>query len=115
LKQSNQTLDLKAGIAYVRQEFTAAAATESLVGSVFEEDYTRGLWHGSKFTEQAIVLPTWNNTRAISASGNAAVTIPVYKRMSFSLGTIDNWLNNPPPGFKKNSFQVTMGLTYALR
>lgn len=115
LKQSNQTLDLKAGITYVRQEFAGATASESLIGSVFEEDYTRGLWHGSKFTEQLIILPTWNNTNAISAAGNALVTIPVYKRMNFSFGTIDNYLNNPPPGFKKNSFQLTMGLTYALR
>jgi hypothetical protein len=115
LKQSNQTLDLKAGVTYVRQQFAGATASENLIGSVFEEDYTRGLWHGSKFNEQIIILPTWNNTDAISAAGNALITIPVYKRMNFSFGVIDNYLNNPPPAFKKNSFQLTMGLTYALR
>ena len=35
--------------------------------------------------------------------------------MNFTLGTVDNYLHDPPPGFKKNSFQATMGLTYALR
>jgi hypothetical protein len=40
--------------------------------------------------------------------------MPVYKRLSFSLSAIDTFLNNPPPGFKKNSFQLTMGLSYML-
>ena len=35
--------------------------------------------------------------------------------MNFSIGTIDNYLHDPPAGFKKNSFQATMGLTYSLR
>ena len=40
--------------------------------------------------------------------------MPVYKRLSFTVGTIDTFLNDPPPGFKKNSFQFTTGVTYAL-
>jgi hypothetical protein len=68
-----------------------------------------------KLTQQLIVLPAWTNTSALSASGTALLTVPVYKRMNFSLGVLDNYLNNPPPAFKKNSFQATMGLTYALR
>jgi hypothetical protein len=27
----------------------------------------------------------------------------------------DAFLNDPPPGFQKNSFQLTLGLTYSLR
>ncbi len=94
---------------YVRQEFAGATASESLIGSVFEEDYTRGLWHGSKFTEQIIVLPTWNNTNAISGTGNAAITIPVYKRMNFSFGVIDNYLNNPAAGVQEKFVPVNNG------
>ncbi|PYT33030.1 MAG: hypothetical protein DMG58_08755, partial [Acidobacteria bacterium] len=44
----------------------------------------------------------------------AGLTMPLYKRFSFSLSTIDTFLNNPPPGFKKNSFQLTTGLSYTL-
>ena len=115
LKRVNQTLDLKAGVTYVRQNFTAAAASQDLIGSTFEEDFQRGLRRGIKFTQQLIISPAWNNTDALSATGNALLTVPVYKRLNFSLGTVDNYLHDPPPGFKKNSFQATMGLTYALR
>ena len=115
IRQPNQSLDLKAGVTYVRQSFFVASSDKNLIGSSFEEDYQRGLAHGIKFTEQIIVIPTWNDTSAITATGNAQLTIPVYKRLNFTLGLTDNYLHNPPPGFKKNSFQATMGLTYALR
>ena len=115
IKRGNESLDLKAGVTYVRQSFRTASADQNLMGSTFEEDFQRGLWRGIKFTEQLIIAPAWTNTNALSATGNAMLTIPVYKRMNFSLGTIDNYLHDPPPGFKKNSFQLTMGLNYALR
>ena len=66
------------------------------------------------FIEQLAITPAWNNTSAYSATGSAGITMPLYKRLSFSLNTIDTFLNNPPPGFKKNSFQLTTGLTYTL-
>ena len=115
IKRPNESLDLKAAITYVRQSFAGASAGQNLAGSTFEEDFSRGLWRGSRFTEQLVVAPAWNNTDAVTATGNAALTMPVYKRMNFTLGAIDNYLHNPPPGFKKNSFQATMGLTYSLR
>jgi len=40
--------------------------------------------------------------------------LPVYKRLSFSLSTIDNFLNNPQIGYKKNSFQFITGFTLNL-
>jgi len=42
------------------------------------------------------------------------LTMPVYKRIAASTGFIDSYLNNPPPAFRKNSVQLTIGLTYAL-
>jgi Protein of unknown function, DUF481 len=115
IKRSNESLDLKAGITYIRQSFALASADQSLAGSTFEEDFQRGLRRGIKFKEQLIVTPSWNNTNAVTATGSASLTMPVYKRMDFTLGTIDNYLHDPPGGFKKNSFQATMGLTYSLR
>lgn len=115
IKRANETLDLKAGITYVRQDFFVASSNQNLIGSTFEEDFTRGLRRGIKFTQQLIVSPAWNNTNALTATGNATLTVPVYKRTNFTLGTIDNYLHDPPPGFRKNSFQATMGLNYTLR
>ena len=40
------------------------------------------------------------------------------KALSFSVGTLDSYLNDPPaslPPTKRNSFQFTMGLTYAIK
>lgn len=115
IRRPNETLDLKAGITYIRQSFQGAAVTRNELGSVFEEDFMRGLRRGIKFTEQIIVAPAWTNSDALTAAGNATLTIPVYKRMNFSLGAIDNYLHDPPVGFKKNSFQAIMGLNYTLR
>jgi hypothetical protein len=73
------------------------------------------LIHGLLFDEQLSVTPAWNNTKAYSAVGSAGLTLPVYKRLSVALSSIDTFLNDPPPGFKKNSFQFTTGIAYTLR
>jgi hypothetical protein len=55
--------------------------------------------------------------RAATSPGrhrSSGLTLPVYKRLSLAVSTLDTFLNNPPPGFKKNSFQFTTGLTYTL-
>lgn len=115
IKRANESLDLKAGITYVRQDFSVASSNRTLAGSTFEEAFTRGLRRGIKVSEQLIIAPAWTNSKALTATGNATLTVPVYKRANFSLGTIDNYLYDPPPGFKKNSFQLIMGLNYTLR
>ena len=58
--------------------------------------------------------PAWTNTRAYSAYGGVGITLPVYKRFGFTANLIDSFLNDPPPGFKKNSVQFTTGLSYTL-
>ena len=134
IKEANQTLDLKASMSYINQEFantagatigagtsttsvgpSKATATQSLIGSTFSEAYLRKLMHGIAFTESATVTPAWNNTNAYSAIGSVGLTLPAYKRLAVSLNATDAYLNDPPPAFKKNSFQFTLGLTYSLR
>jgi putative salt-induced outer membrane protein YdiY len=108
-------LDLKAGLSYINQQFAGAAPGQSLIGSVFGENYTRKFFHGIILTEGLTVTPAWNNLNAYSAAGDVALTMPLYKRFNFTTGVIDTFLNNPPAGFKKNSLQFTTGITYALR
>jgi hypothetical protein len=43
------------------------------------------------------------------------LTFPVYKRLGFSLSALDDFLNDPAFGSKKNSFQFSAGLTYTLK
>ncbi len=112
-KSSVSELDLKGGISYIHQQFNGAAS-ESLIGSVFGENYTRKFAHNIVLAQGLTVTPAWNNLSAYSAAGFVNLTLPLYKRFNFTTGVIDTFLNNPPAGFKKNSFQFITGITYAL-
>ncbi|HZT30074.1 MAG TPA: DUF481 domain-containing protein [Bryobacteraceae bacterium] len=117
IRRDRQELDLKGSLNYVGQSFLApnSALNQHLVGSTFGENFSQKFARGLVFTEELSATPSWNNTSAYSAAANAALLIPVYKRLSVNLSTTDTFLNNPPPGFRKMSFQFTMGATYTLR
>ena len=70
------------------------------------------------FTQGLAYIPAWNNERAYSAEETDTFAFPTYKNFGISLGTLDSYLNDPPstePPTKRNSFQFTMGLTYAIK
>ena len=113
-KTAAAELDVKAAMSYIHQNFSAGAS-ESLIGSTFGEIYTRKFQHGILLDEQISFTPAWNNTSAFFGTGSVSLAFPVHKRLSLALGSLDTFLNNPPPGFKKNSFQFTASLTYALK
>jgi hypothetical protein len=108
-------LDVKAAMSYIHQSFSESASNQSLVGSTFAEIYTRKFQHGILLNEQISATPAWNDTSAYFATGSISLTLPVHKRLAVSIGSLDTFLNDPPPGFRKNSFQFTAGLTYALK
>jgi hypothetical protein len=115
IKNADQELDLRAGLNYLNQQFQTANLNENLVGSTFAETYMHRFDHNVVLTEQGSGTPTWNNTNAYSAVGQIQLTLPVYKRFSLSLAATDNFINNPPEGFKKNSVQFTTGVTYSVK
>jgi hypothetical protein len=115
LKSANQTLDLKASTVYINQQFATTSSNQSLIGSTFTELYMRKLLHGMIFNEKLSATPAWSNTNAYSWNVGAGLAVPVFNRFSASINSIDTFLNDPPLGFKKNSFQFTLGLTYALQ
>jgi hypothetical protein len=115
IHRDNETLDVKASVSYIRQQFAGASnANEDLIGSVFAEAFNRKFKHGLTFDQHLTLIPAWNNTNAYSGAFNALLTMPVYKRLNASAGFIDSYLNNPPPAFRKNSIQLTVGMTYVL-
>ena len=120
IKQPKQTLDLKALIQYERQAFLdpTAGENQNLIGSTFSANYVRHLPKGILFNQQLAYIPAWNNPHAYSATELNTFTIPAYKRLSLTLGTLDSYLNNPPialPPTKPNSFQFTAGVTYSFQ
>ncbi len=61
------------------------------------------------------MLPAFNDSSAYSANATAGLVLPVYHRLAVNFNTSDNFLNNPAPGFKKNSYQFVTGVTYTLK
>ena len=111
---SKQQLDVRVAANYINQEFSGAS-NKSLVGITFGDTYTRKLAHGIALSQGLLLIPTINNTNDYSASFNAGLLLPTYKRLGTSVNLLDTFLNDPPSGFKKNSFQLSVGLTYVVR
>jgi hypothetical protein len=119
VKTENQELDLKGTVQYERQSFITGTSTTkpNLIGSTFGAYY---LLHMNflTYTQQVQYIPAYNDMHAYSVNESNTVTFPAYKNLGFSFGTLDSYLNNPPvslPPTKRNSFQFTMGLTYAIK
>jgi hypothetical protein len=124
IKETLQTFDVKGDIHYQRQEFYPAAdfpsgQTLNLIGATFAELYMRKLPKGLVFNEAGTILPAFNTPAgqpsAWSAQIIAGLLFPVYKNLGFTVGSQDNFVNNPPFGYKKNTFQFTAGVTYTLK
>jgi hypothetical protein len=118
LKTPKQGADLKATMQYEKQQFISGSANnQNLIGSTFSADYLLKLKLVS-YTQSAAFIPAYNNERAYSATETNTFAFPTYKNFGFSVGTLDSYLNDPPataPPTKRNSFQFTMGLTYAFK
>jgi hypothetical protein len=119
LKTPKQEADLKGTMQYEKQQFITGASggNQNLIGSTFAANY---VLHLKLFTylQGVAFIPAYNNERAYSTNETNTFAFPAYKRLSFSLGTLDSYLNDPPasePPTKRNSFQFTMGLTYAIK
>jgi hypothetical protein len=108
-------LDLKADVHYEKQQLFDRTQDQNLIGSTFSESYRRSLPLKMTFTEQAAALPAYNNFHAFSANGTTTLLAPVFRRLSMNVTATDSFINNPSPGYQKNSFTFSTGLTYSLR
>ena len=114
IRGPHEQFDLRAQLTFVSQEFLFGAGNQKLVGSVFSENYEHRFRRGVILQEALSISPGLSNTQAYSASGNVAVAFPITRHLSLALNSLDTFLNDPSPGFKKNSFQYTTGMTYNL-
>jgi hypothetical protein len=119
VKTPKQELDLNGTVQYEKQQFiTGASGTnQNLIGSTFSTNYRLHLKLVT-YTQGLSFIPAYNDPHAYSANETNSFVFPAYKNLGFSLGTIDSYLNDPPlsaPPTRRNSFQFTMGLTYAIK
>jgi hypothetical protein len=116
VKSAANVLDAKASMTYLHQSFSGPGnVDQSLAASNFAEAFTHKFKHGVVLAQTVSATPAWNITNDWLANASIALTVPAYKRLNIALGAIDSYLNNPPPSFKKNSFQLTTGLTYTFK
>jgi hypothetical protein len=115
--------DLRGTVQYEKQQFTpdSGSVNQNLIGSTFSASYLLHLKLLS-LTQTLSFIPAYNELNAYSATETNMITFPTFKRLGFSAGTIDTYLNDAPfigtasnPPTKPNSFQFTMGVTYAIK
>lgn len=129
IKTPKQELDVKATIQYENQQFLGTPATAAnptppppspstnLVGSTVSANYALHMKLVT-YTQGLAFIPSYNQPHAYSANETNTFAFPAYKNLSFSVGTLDSYLNDAPiaePPTKPNSFQFTMGVTYAIK
>ena len=110
-----QQLDLKADVHYLKQQFFAASTNENLIGSSFAETYRRTLPRSIQLNQNLSIIPAWNQLNAYSANGFLGIALPVTNRFSFSSSLTEAFINNPSPGYHKNSLTFAAGITYSLK
>jgi hypothetical protein len=92
-----------------------ATPSVTLFGSTFGENYKLNLPHKMVFTEVGSYLPAWTELSDYSANITGTLAMPVFKRLSASITTTDNYLNDPAAGALRNSFQFITGVTYTVK
>jgi hypothetical protein len=114
VQSPKQQLDLKFDVHYEKQQFlpTSGTVSQNLIGSTFAENYRRTLPKKLLLTETGSILPAWNNTNAYSANGAVNLALPTFHKLTVNVGASDSFINDPPIGYQKNSFQFTTGIGY---
>lgn len=91
-------------LSQVNDSFLASSFTESL-----RQNYGRVIW-----TQNLSLTPSYTNGLAYQMSGFSAWAMPVYKSLSLNFTVVDSYINNPQPGFLRNSLQYSTGIQYTL-
>jgi hypothetical protein len=120
VKSPMQELDVKSTLQYEGQTFIVGTSSQdqNLIGSTLNSTWAAKLPHKVQFKQQLSWIPAYNNPYAYQAGETDALTMPFLKKLAFSVGSNDSYLNDPPPASpptKRNSFEFTTGLTYAIK
>jgi hypothetical protein len=121
LNKPKNALDLKASALYEQQQFygsetgPSGSPNKNLIAGAINETWKHNFPHNVKFNEYLTLTPTFNVAQAYSAVAGASLLFPAYKRLNFTLASIDNYIGDPPEGFKRNTIQFTAGVTYVVK
>lgn len=114
-KNENSSLEVRAGVGFTNQQFTDEDSSHKLLTSKFQTTYSHRFARGITFNGQVGARPAWNNSKAFTGGFLMAINAPVYRRLSMSITSFDSYVNDPPPGFKKNTLNINFGATYTFK
>lgn len=106
-------LALRADLHWTRQRFLSGE-----VGSFMASSFTESLRQNLGkliWTQNLSLTPSYTNGAAYQMSGLSSWAVPVYHALSLNFTVVDSYLNNPQPGFLKNSLQFSTGVQYSLK
>ncbi len=115
IRDTSSELDLKVTMSYIHQDFLSSYPTQGLAGSTLIETYSRRLPGGVALSENVAITPAWNDLTAFFVTGGAKLTLPLHGRLGSTLSVGDTFLNDALRGFRKNSLELTAGLTYSMK
>ncbi len=121
LRTPKNDLAVRASLQYEQQQFYNGVTsglgtqTENLVGASIGETWSRAFPYNIKFNQYVTLNPTFNVLSAYSGVAGAGFVFPAYKNLNFSVTVTDNYLGDPPEGFRRNTIQVTTGVAYELK
>ena len=105
-------LSVRADLHWTRQRFLSSLVSSFLASSLSEslrQDYGRIVW-----TENVSLTPSLTKGLAYQMAGISSWAVPVYRSFSVNFTVVDSYLNNPQPGFLRNSLQYSTGIQYSL-
>jgi len=106
-------LDLRADLHFTHQRFLSAAAEQFLASSFTEslhESYGKIVW-----TQSLSLTPSYTNGLAYQMAGLSSWAVPLYRSFALNFTVVDSYLNNPQPGFLRNSLQYSTGIQFTIR
>ena len=113
-KGERDSLELRFGMGYTHQSWSTPGG-RGYFGARVAEYFTYKFANGVAFALDSGVRPGLTYTKGLLAGFTASLAVPVYRRLSANLTSVDTFVNNPPPGFRKNVFQISFGASYVIR
>lgn len=106
--------DLKVDLHLTMQQFLPTASAPAaprtrFLAADFAEAYARKLGR-LQWSESISAAPSITSGNAFQTNGTTTFAVPIYKLLGFNTTLTDSYLQNPQPGFRHNSLQLSTGL-----
>jgi hypothetical protein len=116
LANKTAVLELGGGALYVAEHFTGSSGPSFAAGRLTDRLYIRlaDLPGGAlSLSESTSYLPAIDQAKAWQVRGTVQLVVPITKRLSFTTGFLDDYMENAPNA-RKNYSTTTAGISFSL-